>query len=193
MADKNSLANGAITRIGSKQIVSAIEGTREAQLTIENGNLDKSIRFVSEQHVWECLSEKEKLARSTNTPVYGDTYKFALPTRFARHIEFYPSGINATRVGEFYEASVLNLWMKFVRIPDENKLAVLPQYVADAIEADLAARVCYAYVQSATQRSELKKEASELLQIAKNKDAQDAKNYAVTQDSDYDWIAARAL
>lgn len=78
MATKVSITNLALTKIGVDNISRMDESTNQARRA--NAIFDLTLDSMLVIHPWNFAIERQTLARSSTTPTYEYSYKFALPT-----------------------------------------------------------------------------------------------------------------
>ena len=78
MASKPQICNMALSRLGASTITSLTDATTEAKLC--NTLFDDLADRVMIQGSWATTIKREELARTVETPEFGFTYAFQLPT-----------------------------------------------------------------------------------------------------------------
>lgn len=78
MSSKVQICNYALSRLGAARITSLTDNTSEARLC--NVLLDDAIQEVLEEGDWRFASRRTSLNLTTNTPEFGFTDEFQLPT-----------------------------------------------------------------------------------------------------------------
>ena len=80
------IANFALIQIGGEQITSLTEDSQEARLM--NRIFYPSLETLLQEHPWNFATKRASLALSTDTPVYGYTYAYVIPSDCLQIIEF---------------------------------------------------------------------------------------------------------
>jgi hypothetical protein len=78
MSSKVQLCNLALARLGAARITSLSDNTNEAKLC--NLMFDDIAEEVMSEGAWSSTVSRASLALTANTPAYGYTYEFQLPT-----------------------------------------------------------------------------------------------------------------
>lgn len=78
MASDVDICNMALTAIGHKTITSLLEASEAARKC--NVYLQKVIDAVLRAYPWNCAMARATLVQIAETPVFGFSYKYALPT-----------------------------------------------------------------------------------------------------------------
>ena len=78
MTSQVDIANYALNTLGATNIVSLDENSKPARLI--NQRYIAVRDYVFRSHPWNCLLRRAELAQETETPEFGYTYQYALPT-----------------------------------------------------------------------------------------------------------------
>ena len=78
MASKVKICNLALSRIGASRITSLTDGTVES--TLCNVLYDDMAEEVMSEGSWSSTIARSALNVTTNTPAFGFSYEFQLPT-----------------------------------------------------------------------------------------------------------------
>ena len=78
MSSKVQICNYALSRLGAARITSLTDNTSEARLC--NTLLDDAIQEVLTEGDWRFASRRTSLNQTTNTPEFGYSFEFQLPT-----------------------------------------------------------------------------------------------------------------
>jgi hypothetical protein len=78
MASTVDIANYALNMIGASNISSFDENSKSGRLVNQRYSSARDAVFRS--HPWNCLIRRAELAQETQTPAFGYTYQYALPT-----------------------------------------------------------------------------------------------------------------
>jgi len=145
---KLSIINDALTLLGANRITSLTDGSTES--AVMNQLFDSVQDAVLRAYPWNSATYRRQLAASTDTPVFGYSYKYQLP------IDPY-----CLRVLEMNETTTLDVWrvegrflltdagtckIRFIGRPDS--LGEIDSLLAQALAARLAADAAYTLVQS---------------------------------------------
>jgi len=78
MTSQVDIANYALNTLGATNIVSLDENSKPARLINQRYGAVRD--YVFRSHPWNCLLRRAELAQETETPAFGYTYQYALPT-----------------------------------------------------------------------------------------------------------------
>ena len=94
MASVVDLCNRALDLLGAANITSLTENSKEARLC--NGNFDDVRDAVLRSHPWNIAITRRELARDTDTPAFGFSFQYSLPTDpfCLRVLSFWNSNVN---------------------------------------------------------------------------------------------------
>ena len=98
MASVVDLCNRALDLLGAANITSLTENSKEARLC--NGNFDDVRDAVLRSHPWNIAITRRALARDTDTPAFGFSFQYSLPTDpfCLRVLSFWNSNVNNDKV-----------------------------------------------------------------------------------------------
>jgi hypothetical protein len=145
---KLSIINDALTLLGANRITSLADGSTES--AVMNQLFDSTQDAVLRAYPWNSATFRRELAASTDTPVFGFNFQYALPT-----------DPYCLRVLEMNETTSMDLWkvegrflltdasvckIRFVGRPES--LGEVDSLFAQALTARLAADAAYTLVQS---------------------------------------------
>ena len=156
MASTVDIANYALNNLGASNISSLDENSKAARIV--NQRYEAVRDAVFRAHPWNCLIQRAQLAQETDTPAFGYSYQYALPTNpfCLRVLEFsngtlsYPQdNITNNSGGPVFviEGRKLLTDEGTARIKYIGRVTDTQQYDASLVEAlaaRLAAEVCYA-------------------------------------------------
>lgn len=149
------ICNSALIKLGATAIMSLTEGSRNANLCLEQ--YDKLRDDLLRGHVWNFAIERTKLARLAAAPDYGFAYAYQLPADWLRTVGVHDNdaGHGAARYrieGRRVLSDASQLWLKYIaRIEDPNRMdAAFREALAWKLAIDFAIPI----VQSSTARSE---------------------------------------
>ena len=78
MASVVQICNSALNQLGAASITALTDNSKNARLCNERYTVVRDAVFRS--HPWNSLIKRQQLAQTTNTPAYGFSYEFALPS-----------------------------------------------------------------------------------------------------------------
>ena len=78
MATEVSICSNALRKLGDDPITSLTDNTERARLC--NGLYEPARDAILRSHPWNFAITRTSLARLSNTPAYGFSYQYALPT-----------------------------------------------------------------------------------------------------------------
>jgi len=78
MTSTVDIANYALNTLGANNISALDENSKPARII--NQRFDSVRNTVFRAHPWNCLIRRTELAQETDTPTFGYTYQYALPT-----------------------------------------------------------------------------------------------------------------
>ena len=148
MACEVDIINSALNMVGASNIISRSEDSKSARIT--NQRYDYVRDAVLRAHPWNCAISRVEIAADSDSPAFGFTNQFTLPTdpyclRVLRleylDVDFRVEG----RKIHCDEDTVKVIYLARVTDPNEYD-----QLLVEAIAARLAADTSYALVQSST-------------------------------------------
>lgn len=86
MANAVEIANSALARVGSEDIMS-ISDADDENARVVNRHFNATVREVLRSHQWSSATQRLTLARLTAAPAFGWLYQYQLPTDFIRAIK----------------------------------------------------------------------------------------------------------
>ena len=94
MASVVDLCNRALDLLGAANITSLTENSKEARLC--NGNFDDVRDAVLRSHPWNIAITRRELAKDSDTPAFGFSFQYSLPTDpfCLRVLSFWNSNVN---------------------------------------------------------------------------------------------------
>jgi hypothetical protein len=155
MASVVGICNIALSNIGDEKISSLTDNNDRARAC--NLRYEDTRDAVLRAHPWNAATTRVELAASTDTPVWGFTYKYALPSDCLRVLDVYDYTVPFSIEGRFLLTDNSTAKLKYIaRITDPNVYDILLQ---QAIGIRLAAEIAEAL----TGRTELKQEMYQML------------------------------
>ncbi len=146
MASEVDIINSALNMVGASNIIARSEDSKSARLT--NQRFDYVRDAVFRAHPWNCLVTRRALAADTESPVFGFTNQFQLPTdpyclRVLR-LDYLDVDFRVEGRKIHCDEDTLNL-IYLARVTDPNEW---DQLLIETIAARLAADTAFALVQS---------------------------------------------
>jgi len=189
MASTAGICNSALIKLGATTIMSLTEGSRNANLCLEQ--YDKLRDDLLRAHVWNFATRRTKLARLTAAPAYGFAHAYQLPVDWMRTIAVHDNdgGAGAVRYrieGRRILTDASDIWLKYIgRVDDANEMdAAFREALAWKIAIDLAVPI----TQSTTALREAEDGFRRALVKARSVDA--IEDFA-DQMPESDWVALR--
>ena len=146
MASEVDIINSALNMVGASNIIARSEDSKSARLT--NQRFDYVRDAVFRAHPWNCLVTRRALAADTESPEFGFTNQFQLPTdpyclRVLR-LDYLDVDFRVEGRKIHCDEDTLNL-IYLARVTDPNEW---DQLLIETIAARLAADTAFALVQS---------------------------------------------
>ena len=161
---KVEIANGALIKIGAKQIQGFTDDTVEGRTV--NLRYEPCRRAVLRMHPWNCALKRVKLSPLSTTPAFGYDQQFELPGDWLRIIQVnwqldhdYRIENNRIHIDQ-EEVDLLYLY-------DLEDTAKMDALLSEAISAYLAYDIAY----KITQRSEVRAEMFEIFRATMSRAA----------------------
>ena len=145
MASIVDICNGALNQLGATTIVSLTEDSKNADLC--NARYTQIRDSVFRSHPWNCLQKRLELSSSTDTPAWGFSFKYDLPSDCLRLLRILDYDSDHKVEGRniikqlFYENFI------YSRITDPNQYDEL---LRETLSAALAADIAYAITSNNT-------------------------------------------
>jgi len=129
MADTTDIINVALRKIGAKTVSSRLAGDKNANVAndIYDGVLEACLRSSP----WNFATARAKLARSSETPVYGYNYAYVLPADWVRTISAHDNDSGYASMDHKVEqqdgarvimADEEDVYLRYVRLEDDPNL-----------------------------------------------------------------------
>ena len=146
MASEVDIINSALNMVGASNIIARSEDSKSARVT--NQRFDYVRDAVCRAHPWNCLVTRRTLAADADSPTFGFTNQFTLPTdpyclRVLR-LDYLDVDFRVEGRKIHCDEDTLNL-MYLARVTDPNEW---DQLLIESIAARLAADTAFALVQS---------------------------------------------
>ena len=140
MASVIQICNSALNQLGASSITALTENSKNARLCNERYETIRDAVFRS--HPWNCLVKRIQLAQDTDTPAWGFTYQYTLPSDCLRVLQIKDYNLDYKIEGRkllINEDTVFLIYL--AQITDVNELDVL---LRETISAGLASDISYA-------------------------------------------------
>ena len=140
MASVIQICNSALNQLGASSITALTENSKNARLCNERYETIRDAVFRS--HPWNCLVTRVQLAQDTDTPAWGFSYQYTLPSDCLRVLTILNYDADYKIEGRkllINESSVFMLYLKIET--DVNQLDIL---LRETIAAGLASDIAYA-------------------------------------------------
>lgn len=146
MASEVDIINSSLNMVGASNIISRGEDSKSARIT--NQRYDYVRDAVLRAHPWNCAIKRVEVAADSDTPAFGYTYQFTLPTDpyCLRVLGLDYMDIDFSVEGRKIHSDESTINLKYIaRVTDPNEY---DQLLIEAIAARLAADTSFALVQS---------------------------------------------
>ena len=140
MASVIQICNSALNQLGASSITALTENSKNARLCNERYETIRDAVFRS--HPWNCLVKRIQLAQDTDTPAWGFSYQYTLPSDCLRVLQIKDYNLDYKIEGRkllINEDTVFLIYL--AQITDVNELDVL---LRETISAGLASDISYA-------------------------------------------------
>ena len=140
MASVVQICNSALNQLGAASITALTDNSKNARLCNERYTTVRDAVFRS--HPWNSLIKRQQLAQTTNTPAYGFSYEFALPSDCLRVLTIDAYNSDYKVEGRKILCNEQTIKITYVaQETDPNEMDVL---LRETISAGLAADLAYA-------------------------------------------------
>jgi hypothetical protein len=138
MASVVEICNAALNQLGASTILSLTEDSKNARLC--NARYLNVRDAVFRSHPWNCLQKRIELSSDTETPAWGYTKQFTLPTDSLRLLSIYDSSYDYRVEGRKIVSNLETMKILYVsRVEDPNEYdELLRETIASALAADIA-------------------------------------------------------
>lgn len=189
MASVAGICNSALIKLGATTIMSLTEGSRNANLCLEQ--YDKLRDDVLRAHVWNFATQRTRLAQLAASPAFGLAHAYQLPADWLRTVTVHDNDAGAGAVryrieGRRILTDAAGIWLKYIgRINDANEMdASFREALAWKVAIDLAVPI----TQSTTALREAEEGFRRALVKARSVDA--IEDFPDTLPES-DWVALR--
>jgi len=163
-----SICNSALIKVGAGRIISLDDDSKEARVCEEQ--YEKVTSDLLRSHPWNFAIKRSTLAALVDSPAYGFSYQFTVPSDCLRVLEV---GTNETpweKEGSAILTDSSTCSIKYVARVDES---FFDSNFNEVLALKLAADICYSLVQSVQLREQLRGEFKDKLREARSYDAQE--------------------
>ena len=144
MASVVEICNGALNQLGASTILTLTEDSKNARLC--NARYLNVRDAVFRHHPWNCLLKRVQLPADTETPAWGFTKQFTLPSdclRLIKILDYESDHVVEGRKILSHSSSMKILYISRVEDPNEYD-----QLLREVLSAALAADIAYAVTSS---------------------------------------------
>lgn len=192
MATQLDICNSALIKLGAEVIdQTMLTNSSNKRAKLLATQYEKVKKRLLRSHPWKFAVKRATISENGNTPTFGYTYEFDLPADF----------LKLHSAGDVDDAYVLtedvivengkllafdeDINILYIADVDED---VFDDSFAEALAYDLAMDICYALVQSAEYKSQLRDEHKEALRVARSMNAQQGRPQSLQAN---DWLNVR--
>ena len=146
MASIVDICNGSLNQLGATTIVSLTEDSKNARLC--NARYTQIRDSVFRSHPWNCLQRRLELSSSTDTPVWGYSFKYDLPGDCLRLLRILDYDSDHKVEGRSILSNSSSMKILYIsRITDPNQY---DENLRETLSAALAADIAYAITSNNT-------------------------------------------
>lgn len=183
-ATETSIANSALSKLGSARIISLNDDTREALLLKEQ--YPKIRDELLRSHPWNFAIKRVLLAPLTTTPAFGFSKMFQVPVDCLRVLTTDCPPESWEREGDKIVSDLDSIGIKYVaRIVTPGSFDAC---FCEVLATLLAADVCFALTQSTSLKDSLDKQAEKKLRTSRSFDGQEG---GPTRTYAREWLNSR--
>ena len=176
MASVVDICNGALNQLGASTILSLTEDSKNARLC--NSRYTQVRDALFRTHPWNCLQTRLELAASSDSPAWGFTYAYTLPTNCLRLLRVLDYDSNYKVEGRKILSNASTMKILYIsRITDPNEYDEL---LRETLSAALGADIAYAVTSNNTTSQNMILSYQEKLRDARFVDSTEGQN--VDQD-----------
>ena len=176
MASTVDICNGALNQLGATTILSLTEDSKNARLC--NSRYTQVRDALFRTHPWNCLQTRLELAASSDSPAWGFTYAYTLPTNCLRLLRVLDYDSNYKVEGRKILSNASTMKILYIsRITDPNEYDEL---LRETLSAALGADIAYAVTSNNTTSQNMILSYQEKLKDARFVDSTEGQN--VDQD-----------
>lgn len=185
MASVVDICNGALNQLGASTILSLTEDSKNARLC--NARYTQVRDYIFRSHPWNCLQKRVQLPADTDTPAWGFSYQYTLPSDCLRLLRILDYDSDYKVEGRKIVTNNSSMKILYVaRIEDPNEYDEL---LRETLSAALAADIAYAVTSSNPLTANMYNLLKDKLKEARFVDATEGQN-TVQEDGMADVIDA---
>tara|TARA_R100001480_G_scaffold64749_1_gene76873 strand:- start:49 stop:630 length:582 start_codon:yes stop_codon:yes gene_type:complete len=144
MASVVDICNGALNQLGASTILTLTEDSKNARLC--NARFTQVRDSIFRSHPWNCLQKRVELAADSDTPAWGFTSQFTIPTDCLRVLTILDYDADYKIEGRKILTDNSSMKILYVsRVTDPNEYDEL---LRETLSAALAADIAYAVTSS---------------------------------------------
>ena len=179
MATKLDICNSALIKCGAEEITQPmLDNSSNKRAKLCASQYDKVKRRLLRSANWRFAKKRATLTNNGNTPAFNYTYEFALPTDYLKMLpaenEDDASFISADVTVENGKILAYDETIYIIYTADVDE-SLFDASFEEALAYDLAMEICYALVQSAEYKTQLRDEHQEALRTARSMNAQEGR------------------
>ena len=172
MASVVDICNGALNQLGASTILSLTEDSKNARLC--NSRYTQVRDALFRTHPWNCLQTRLELAASSDSPAWGFTYAYTLPTNCLRLLRVLDYDSNYKVEGRKILSNASTMKILYIsRITDPNEYDEL---LRETLSAALGADIAYAVTSNNTTSQNMILSYQEKLKDARFVDSTEGQN-----------------
>ena len=172
MASVVDICNGALNQLGASTILSLTEDSKNARLC--NSRYTQVRDALFRTHPWNCLQTRLELAASSDSPAWGFTYAYTLPTNCLRLLRVLDYDSNYKVEGRKILSNATTMKILYIsRITDPNEYDEL---LRETLSAALGADIAYAVTSNNTTSQNMILSYQEKLRDARFVDSTEGQN-----------------
>jgi len=140
MASVVQICNSALNQLGASSITALTEDSKNARICNERYETIRDAVYRS--HPWNCLVKRVQLAQDSDTPAWGFTYQYTLPSDCLRVLQIKDYNSDYKIEGRKLLIDESDVYLIYLAIEtDVNQLDIL---LRETISAGLAQDIAYA-------------------------------------------------
>ena len=140
MASVVQICNSALNQLGASSITALTENSKNARICNERYETIRDAVYRS--HPWNCLVKRVQLAQDSDTPAWGFTYQYTLPSDCLRVLQIKDYNSDYKIEGRKLLIGESEVYLIYLAIEtDVNQLDIL---LRETISASLAQDIAYA-------------------------------------------------
>ena len=140
MASVVQICNSALNQLGASSITALTENSKNARICNERYETIRDAVYRS--HPWNCLVKRVQLAQDSDTPAWGFTYQYTLPSDCLRVLQIKDYNSDYKIEGRKLLIEESEVYLIYLAMEsDVNQLDVL---LRETIAAGLASDIAYA-------------------------------------------------